>query len=309
MKYGAVFPQTELEAEPEQILRFARDLEQQGFNHILAYDHVLGVDPDHLGMSRGPYTLEHPFLSPFVAFAFMAAITSRIEFATGVLILPQRQTALVAKQAATLDRLSSGRLRLGIGIGWNEAEYIALGENFHNRGQRSEEQIDLLRALWTQSSVFYEGEWHTLPYVGLNPRPVQQPIPIWIGGGADAVLRRAARLADGWMPNFRQAEEALPSLERLTSYLEQANREPGSFGIEARIPFAEGNLRSLTESVLAWQDAGATKISLNTMGCGFKTVDEHLDAFRAFARASLSLPPNKPCFTSGDAKENSKSRA
>ncbi len=290
MEYGAVFPQTDLEAEPEGILRFARDLEQQGFNHILAYEHVLGVDSDHISGSRGPYTLEHPFLSPFVVFAFMAAVTSRIEFATGILILPQRQTALVAKQAATLDRLSGGRLRLGVGIGWNEAEYIALGKNFHDRGKRSEEQIEILRALWTQSSIFYQGEWHTLPYVGLNPGPVQQPIPIWIGGGADAVLRRAARLADGWMPNYRQADQAIPSLDRLASYLEEAGREPGSFGIEARIRYADGDLESIEESLRAWQEAGATKVSLNTMGCGFKTVDEHLGAFQAFARAFIPSP-------------------
>lgn len=287
MDFGAVLPQTEMEATPEEILRFAQELEQQGFKHLLAYEHVLGVDPDHIGETRGPYTLEHPFLSPFVAFAFMAAVTSRIEFATGILILPQRQTALVAKQAATLDRLCGGRLRLGIGIGWNEAEYIALGENFHDRGLRSEEQIEILRALWTQPSVSYQSERHTLPYVGLNPRPVQQPIPIWIGGGADAVLRRAARLADGWMPNARQAHQAIPALERLARYLGEAGRDPESFGIEARVPYGSGDLGEIEASLQEWQEAGATKISLNTMGCGFQKADEHLGAFRKFAKAFI----------------------
>jgi probable F420-dependent oxidoreductase len=287
MQIGVVYPQTELDAQPGTIRSYAVEVEDLGFDHILAYEHVLGVDPEHLAGKRGPYTLEHSFLSPFVLFGFMAAVTSRIEFATGILILPQRQTALVAKQAATLDRLCAGRLRLGIGIGWNEAEYIALGEDFHDRGRRSEEQIAVLRALWTQPSVCFTGNEHVLPHVGLNPRPVQQPIPIWIGGRADSVLRRAARLADGWMPAFRQAKQAIPSLERLTSYLEQAGRDPAAFGIEARIPYGSGDLGGIEESIQAWRAAGATRFSLNTMGAGFNTAEEHLGALRTFARAFI----------------------
>ena len=168
-----------------------------------------------------------------------------------------------------------------------EAEYIALGEDFHDRGRRSEEQIEVLRSLWTQPSVSFTGNEHDLPYVGLNPRPVQQPIPIWIGGGADVVLRRASRLADGWMPNFRQAEQAIPSLERLRSYLEQAGRDPAAFGIEARIPYGSGDLGELEERIQAWRVAGATKLSLNTMGSGFRTAEEHLGALRVFAQAFI----------------------
>ncbi len=287
MQFGVVYPQTELDPQPETVRSFAAEVESMGFDHILAYEHVLGVDPEHLAGERGPYTLEHAFLSPFVMFGFMAAVTSQIEFATGILILPQRQTVLVAKQAATLDRLCAGRLRLGIGIGWNEAEYIALGKDFHDRGLRSEEQIDLLRALWTQPSVFYTGKDHVLPHVGLNPRPLQQPIPIWIGGGADVVLRRAARLADGWMANFRQAEQAIPSIERLNAYLEQAGRDPAAFGIDARLPFGRGDLGELKESVQAWRAAGATKLSLNTMGSGFRTAEEHLGALRTISQAFI----------------------
>ena len=290
MEIGIVYPQTELDAQPGTIRSFAQEVEELGFDHILAYEHVLGVDPEHIAGEHGPYTLEHAFLSPFVLFAYMAAVTSRIEFATGILILPQRQTVLVAKQAATLDRLSAGRLRLGIGIGWNEAEYIALGEDFHDRGRRCEEQIHVLRALWTQPSVSFAGHEHVLPHVGLNPRPVQQPIPIWIGGGADIVLRRAARMADGWMPNFRRAEQAIPSLERLTSYLERADRDPAAFGIEARIHYGSGDLREIEAGMQAWRAAGATKLSLNTMGSGYNKAEEHLDALRAFARAFIATP-------------------
>ena len=202
------------------------------------------------------------------------------------MILPQRQTALVAKQSASLDILSGGRLRLGIGIGWNQGEYTALGENFHDRGVRSAEQVELLRALWSQDSVTLESRWHHLQQVGINPRP-SRLIPIWFGGGADPVLRRAARLGDGWMTNDRKAENALPALDRLKKYLEQFGREPGSFGLEARLRLADTRLKDLEHALRAWEQAGATHLSLNTMGCGFQSPEQHLGALREFAQAFM----------------------
>jgi probable F420-dependent oxidoreductase len=286
IRFGAVYPQTEYETSPARVREFAKTAEELGYDHIVAYEHVLGVDPASPAASSGPYRLEHSFLSPFVLFSFMAAATTKIEFATGILILPQRQTALVAKQAASLDVLSGGRLRLGIGVGWNQGEYIALGENFHDRGIRSAEQVELLRALWSQESVTFESRWHHFPQVGINPRP-QRSIPIWFGGGADAVLRRAARLGDGWMTNDRKAEAALPALEKLRKYLAQAGREPESFGLEARLRLADMRLQDMEGELRAWEQAGATHLSLNTMGCGFQSPEQHLGALREFADAFL----------------------
>ncbi|MBX7251491.1 MAG: LLM class F420-dependent oxidoreductase, partial [Candidatus Promineofilum sp.] len=200
MHIGLVYPQTEYPADPAAVRDYAQTAEALGFSHILAYDHVLGANPDRPGGWTGPYTYQTPFMEPFVLFSHMAAVTTHLGFATGILILPQRETALVAKQAATLDVLCGGRLRLGIGTGWNEVEYVALGQDFHTRGRRQEEQIEVLRALWTQELVTFKGRWHDIPDAGLNPLPVQRPIPLWFGGHADVVLRRLARLGDGWMP-------------------------------------------------------------------------------------------------------------
>ncbi len=199
MNIGVVFPQTEFSSDPAAIRDYAQTVEGIGFSHIVAYDHILGVNPDRAGGWNGPYTFQHSFQEPFVLFAFMAGVTQIIGFTTSIIILPQRQTALVAKQAATLDRLSGGRLRLGVGLGWNEVEYVSLGQDFHTRGKRIEEQIHLLRRLWTEPLVNYAGRWDTIPDAGINPLPVQQPIPIWFGGNSEPALRRAARLGDGWM--------------------------------------------------------------------------------------------------------------
>ena len=193
MKIGFVYPQTEFGNDSTAIRDLAQTAEELGFAYVLAYDHVLGVNPDRPNWD-GPYDFRTPFQSPFLLFSFMAGITSKLGFATGILILPQRQTALVAKQAATLDVLTGGRLRLGVGVGWNQPEFTALGENFHNRGSRIEEQVKVLRALWTNPLVKYSGKWHTIPEAGINPLPIQQPIPIWFGGHAEAVLKRRSSL-------------------------------------------------------------------------------------------------------------------
>jgi probable F420-dependent oxidoreductase len=284
MKFGAVYPQTEYGSDATAIRDYAQTVEGLGFNHILAYDHVLGANPDRPGGWQGPYTYESSFQEPLVLFAFMAGVTSKVEFTTGIIILPQRQTALFAKQAATLDILSGGRLRVGLGLGWNQVEYIALNQDFHTRGRRIEEQVTLLRKLWTQPLVNFSGRWHTMPDAGINPLPVQRPIPIWFGGHAEPVLKRAARLGDGWMPNYRRAADAQKALDILDQFLEEAGRRRSNLGIEARISFGNGNPDIWLERIEEWQNAGATHISINTMGSSLLKSDDHLAALQKFAK-------------------------
>lgn len=286
MYYGAVFPQTEFGNDPAAVRDYAQTVEGLGFSHVVAYDHVLGANPDRPGGWQGPYTYQNPFHEPFVLFSFMAGVTRTLGFVTGVIILPQRQTALVAKQAAALDVLSGGRLRLGIGIGWNAVEYAALGQDFHTRGRRVAEQVRLLKRLWTQPLVTFEGRWDRVDDAGINPLPVQRPIPVWFGGHAEPVLRRAAELGDGWMPNFRTAQDARPALDLLERFLAEAGRARGDFGLEPRLPYGDGNPDAWHAALRDWQAAGATHASVNTMGRGFKAPAEHIAALRAFAEAA-----------------------
>jgi probable F420-dependent oxidoreductase len=283
MQIGVVFPQTEIGSDPLAIRDYAQAAEGLGFSHLLAYDHVLGANPDRPGGWSGPYTHLTPFHEVFVLFAYLAALTRRLGLVTGILILPQRQTALVARQAASLDLLSGGRLRLGVGLGWNEVEYTALNENFHNRGRRIEEQVTLMRRLWTEPLVDFKGKWHTLPDAGLNPLPVQRPIPIWFGGSAEAVLRRIARMGDGWIAMQRSAAATRPALDLLARFIEEAGRSPSQVGIEARIPYAAGLPQAWETLVRDWQAAGATHLSFNTMDSGLKTPQEHIQAIQKFA--------------------------
>ena len=285
MNVGVIFPQTEFGADPAALRDYAQTVEGLGFTHVTAYDHVLGANPDRPGGWRGSYTHETSFHEPFILFSFMAAVTERLEFATGILILPQRQTALVAKQAASLDVLSGGRLRVGVGLGWNEVEYVALGEDFHTRGRRVEEQVMLLRHLWTEPLVNFSGEWHTIADAGINPMPVQRPIPIWFGGHHEAVLRRVANLGNGWMPNYRTPREAQPSLDTLDQYLQQAGRARADIGIEAKLHYENADPDEWNAHLQSWRAAGATHASINTMGRGFATPAAHLAALRAFAEA------------------------
>lgn len=285
MQIGVVFPQTEFGNDPGALRDYAQTVEALGFSHLLAYDHVLGANPARPGGWKGPYTHQDPFHEPFVLFAYLAAVTHTLGLVTGVIILPQRQTALVAKQAAEVDVLSGGRLRLGVGIGWNEVEYAALGEDFHRRGRRIEAQIALLRRLWTEPLVTVADEWHTIPDAGINPLPVQQPIPLWLGGHAAPVLRRVATLADGWLPNFRTAQDAAPTLEMLDGYLDTAGRTRRHIGIEPRLHWKDGDAGYQAQVMEAWRAAGATHFSVNTMGCGFRTPAEHLRALREFSEA------------------------
>jgi probable F420-dependent oxidoreductase len=285
MKIGLTFPQTEFGSDPAAIRDYAQTAENLGYSHILVYDHVLGANPDHYAPWKGPYTYQTAFHEPFSLFSFMAAVTEQIHFTTGILILPQRQTALVAKQAATLDVLSNGRFRLGIGIGWNKVEYDALGQDFHTRGRRMEEQITLLRQLWTQPLVTFKGQWDTVIEAGLKPMPVQQPIPIWLGGHADIVLRRIGRMGDGWLLNYRSAELAAPSLENLDRYLEQNGRSRADIGLEPRLYYNDGPEIWL-KRLEGWQAARATHITINTMGAGLETAADHIKAIQRFAETA-----------------------
>ena len=287
MKIGVVFPQTEIGNDPQAIRDYAQTAEGLGFTHILAYDHVLGANPERPGGFSGPYTCHTPFHEVIVLFGYLAGITQKMELVTGILILPQRQTALVAKQAASLDVLSGSRLRLGVGLGWNKIEYISLNENFHNRGKRVEEQVQVLRKLWAEQLVDFQGRWHTIPDAGINPLPVNRSIPIWFGGHSDPVLRRAARLGDGWMPNYPRVAEAQPSLDLLQRYLDEEGRSKDLFGLEARLSYREGDFSTWEAILDEWRQAGATHLSFNTMGSGFKTPQEHIHGLEKFAKVAL----------------------
>jgi probable F420-dependent oxidoreductase len=287
MRIGVVFPQTEIGSNPAAIRDYAQTAEGLGFTHVLAYDHVLGANPDRPGGFSGPYTYQTPFHEVFVLFSYLAGQTQRLEFVTGILILPQRQTALVAKQAASLDVLSGGRLRLGVGLGWNKVEYVGLNQDFHNRGKRIEEQVALLRQLWTRPLVDFKGKWHTIPDAGLNPLPIQQPIPIWFGGQDERALRRAARLAEGWLPNQRSIAAAKPGLEVLNRFLQEAGRSRAEFGLEPRLAYGVGDPNAWEMAIRDWQAEGATHLSFNTMGSGFKTPQEHIRAIQKFAEVAL----------------------
>jgi probable F420-dependent oxidoreductase len=287
MKIGVVFPQTELGARPSDIAEFARAVEDLGYDYLVAYDHVLGVVPradNWLG-----YTYRDMFHEPFVLFGYLAAITSRIELTNGVLVLPQRQTALVAKQSAEVDVLSGGRLRLGVGVGWNNAEFEAIGEDFASRGARVEEQVAVLRALWTQELVTFHGRWHRIDRAGINPLPVQRPIPVWMGGESETVLRRVGRIADGWMAGgaILTPTSRLPPVSdgyramvgRIREYARAAGRDPGAIGFERRLNYAEP-ASSWSHTVAGWQHIGGTHISLSTMRAGLTSPREHRDAIR-----------------------------
>ena len=282
MKLGVVFPQTEIGSDPSAVREFAEAAEDLGYSQILAYDHVLGADTSARPDWKGAYTMHSSFHEPFVLFGYLAGFTTNITFATGIIILPQRQTALVAKQAAEVDVLSKGRLRLGVGIGWNQIEYQGLGQNFHTRGRRLEEQVQVLRALWTQSSVTFEGEWDTIIGAGINPLPVQRPIPIWMGGNADAVIRRVATQSDGWMTPVKPDADGKKRVEEMYALAIEAGRKPSTIGIEGRTDIKNATEDDWAAAVAAWLEFGATHLDVSTMGAGLKTPQQHIEAIRRF---------------------------
>lgn len=284
MRIGVVFPQTEIGTDVGAIRAYAEHVEQLGYHHVLAYDHVLGADTHvHTGW-RGPYDLHTTFHEPFVLFGYLAALTS-MELVTGIIILPQRQTALVAKQAAEVDVLTNGRFRLGVGIGWNAVEYEALGKEFSDRGRRVEEQVEVLRRLWTEQSVTFEGRDETIVGAGLAPLPVQRPLPIWFGGSSPRAYERMGRLADGWFPQVPPGPKLAEAKEILDHAALDAGRDPASIGMEGRVSWGEGGVDKALDHVGRWRDAGASHISVNTMNAGLGSVDDHLDALAKVAGA------------------------
>jgi probable F420-dependent oxidoreductase len=285
MQIGVVFPQTELGGSPAAVRTYAEGVEQLGFAHVLVYDHVLGADPEVHAPWRGPYDIRTTFHEPFVLFGFLAGFTS-LELVNGVIIAPQRQTALVAKQAAEVDLLTGGRFRLGLGVGWNHVEYEALGEDFRTRGARLDEQVPLLRRLWTEDAVTHDGRFDRITAAGLAPAPVQRPIPIWLGGSSAPAYRRMGRLADGWFPQVRPGPPLDDAVAQVGAAAEAAGRDPATVGMEGRVSWTTDGVPKLVDQVGRWRDAGATHLGINTMGAGLAAVEEHL---AALAQASEAL--------------------
>lgn len=281
MQIGAIFPQTEIGSDPSVIRDFAQTAEGLGYSHILAYDHVLGALPEREPRLWGPYTHESAFHEPFVLFGYLAAITERVELVTGVIILPQRQTALVAKQAAEVDILSGGRLRLGIGTGWNYVEYDSLNEDFSNRGKRQEEQVEVLRQLWAEPIVDFDGDWHRIDRAGLKPLPGRR-IPIWFGGFSDPAFRRAARIGDGFVFG-NGSPDARNTVETIRGYLQEEGREPGSFGFEAMMNYGDGPENWAAE-VERWRETGVDYVSMRTMNAGLESPRDHIEALERYWR-------------------------
>jgi probable F420-dependent oxidoreductase len=285
MQIGVVYPQTELGGDPAGVGRIGRAVEELGFDHLLAYDHVLGaVHADRARQLTGPYTEHDPFHDPFVMFAYLAGITDRIQFATGVLVLPQRQTALVARQAADVDLLSGGRLRLGVGIGWNHVEYEALGQDFGTRGAREEEQIELLRRLFTEPVVDFSGRFDRVDRASLVPKPARS-IPIWLGGASEAAFDRAACLADGFIFIGGAIDHTLDTWQQLRKRVLDHNRSIEDFGADYVVRPQDAGVGDLAAVIDAWREAGGTHVSIVTMGLGLTSVDGHIDYLASVADA------------------------
>jgi probable F420-dependent oxidoreductase len=279
MRIGAVFPQLEIGADPGVVRDWTETVEAAGYTHVLAYDHVLGADPANRPGWKG-YTDKSLFHEVFVLFGYMAAITTSLELVTGVLVLPQRQTALVAKQAAEVDVLSRGRLRLGVGIGWNAVEYQALGVPFSERGARLTEQVGLLRQLWAEPVISTKGRFHEVVEAGLNPLPPRPRIPIWFGGTADAVLRRTGRIGDGWMPQGPPDAKARAQVEMVRAAAVEAGRDPAEIGFEARLTLGAVPEKDWPRYVEEWRELGATHLCVNTMNLGLGKPEDHAAVLR-----------------------------
>jgi len=283
MQIGVVFPQTEIGGDVAAVRQYAQAVEQLGYQHVLVYDHVLGADPRVHAPWTGPYDVHTTFHEPFVLFGYLAGITS-LELVTGVVILPQRQTALVAKQAAEVDLLTNGRFRLGIGVGWNRVEYDGLGRDFTTRGRRSGEQVELLRRLWTEQTVTGTVDDEQIIGAGLAPLPVQRPIPVWFGAQSPPAYRRAGRLGDGWFPQVQPGA----ALDQARAIVEQAardaGRDPATLGMEGRVSWRVDADEVVTRAE-QWRVVGATHLSINTMNAGLNSVDDHLAALGSLAVA------------------------
>jgi probable F420-dependent oxidoreductase len=287
MQIGVVFPQTELGGDVGAVRAYGQGAEALGFRHLLAYDHVVGADPAAYPGWNGPYDIHTTFHEPFVMFGYLAGATT-LELVTGIIIAPQRQTALLAKQAAEVDLLADGRFRLGLGIGWNRVEYEALGQDFRTRGRRLDEQIALLRQLWTEESVTYDGQFDHIKGAGLAPLPVQRPIPLWLGAQSPVAYRRVGRVADGWFPQISPGPDLDEALQVIADGAADAGRDPAAIGMDGRVTW-RGDEAQLAERLTQWQQYGATHVSVNTMGEGYAGVDEHLSALATVAAVAKTV--------------------
>jgi probable F420-dependent oxidoreductase len=282
MKLGVTFSHPDLGDDPGFFKEFAQAVEEAGFAHLLTAEHVIGGHPDRAAGEQ-VHTHDVPYHEPFVLLGYLGAVTSRLELVTSILILPQRQTVLVAKQAAELDLLTGGRLRLGVGVGRNWMEYEALNEPFADRGERIEEQVEVLRRLWTDELVTFDGRWHHLDRMGLNPMPVQRPIPVWMGSFrgrvVEQVIRRVARFADGWFPQFPPGDDLAAVIERLRGYAVDAGRDPAAIGIEGGVAIRrDDDPQRWVDRAQAFHALGATHLRVITAGGGFVSPSDHLTA-------------------------------
>jgi probable F420-dependent oxidoreductase len=287
MRLGVVLPTYEIPADPAALADFAQAAEQLGYSHLGVMDHVAGADLARRVHWEGRETLVD-FHEPFVLFGYLAGVTRRLAFFTSVLVLPQRQTVLVAKQAAEVDVLSGGRLRLGVGVGWAEPEFQALNEDYRTRGARLEEQITVLRARFTQEAVTFHGRWRHLEEIGIRPRPLQRPIPIWLGGNAEASVRRVAAMGDGWFPLLAPDETARAAIERLHAYARAAGRDPQRIGIEGAVEIAGKTPDEWRREVEAWRALGATRIGVYMLDAGLASLQAHIEALARFKEAITS---------------------
>src|SRR6202030_3139730 len=288
MRVGAVLPQTEIGADAGAVRAYAQRVEELGFAHVLAYDHVVGADRRVHAEWNGPYDMNTTFHEPLVTFGYLAGLTTSLELVTGIVILPQRQAVLVAKQAAEVDLLSRGRLRLGVGLGWNAVEYEALGEDFSTRGKRCEEQVELMRKLWTEQTVTYHGTYHRVTGAGLAPLPVQQPIPVWFGASSPRACRRSGRLGDGWFPMVGPGPKLEQARQELAHAATEAGRDPAQIAMEGRVSW-NGNADDLAAGLRVWAEAGASHISINTMKAGLASVGDHVAALTTAAEIAKAF--------------------
>lgn len=285
MRLGVIFPQNEIGPDPVNVRMFVERVESSGYDHLAIYDHVLGADVSQRPDWRGPYTSETEFHEVVTLFGYCAAITRTLELVTSILILPQRQTALVAKQAAEIDLLSGGRLRLGVGLGWNPVEYESLNENFRDRGRRIEEQIEVLRLLWTNQVISFDGRWHHIDRAGIQPLPVQRPIPIWMGAATERAITRAARIADGWFPQHGADDEGEKMVAFFRRAVEDAGRDPAAVPIEARVQYGDGDAERWKRELNVWRQRDARYASVVTMRAGLESPAAHMDAVERFMEA------------------------
>ena len=286
MEIGAVFPHNEIGTDPQAIKDYAQGVEELGVTHLLIYDHVLGADRNRPGGFEGPYDKDVAFHEPFTTFAFIAAVTKNLDMITTVMILPQRQTVLVAKQAAELAILSNNRFKLGVGVGWNVVEYVGLNENFKNRGKRQAEQVELMRLLWESEVLEYKGDYHHIDKASLNPRP-SESVPIWFGGGAPQLIERCADLGDGWIPLMGPNEAARNTLEGIRAKREAKGLEWNNFGVQAQAQYAGGDPDRWSKHAEKWRDLGASHLAVATHNAEPTNVDGHLSRIKEYLNAVI----------------------